>query len=252
MGATSDHRRPGFPTGHSLHATPHDATVGLFLHYETVEEIKAYYGVLAIYALGGAETEAGDEATVRRVKAVVRRFPDEIEHPPYNLPSYRVGGIAQAFLSTLGLLDDHADMLRQYAAEMMTATRDEKGILAMPGRPDLIWIDVAKASAPFLMYAGTALDVPYMDEAATQAVLMHDEFLDPENGLLHQCKGCVSARSGTSASTASPSGASTPTSPRRAAVRAPCARARARLRDHRAPTSAYVRRCGMNRTGSPP
>ncbi|MEV0849625.1 glycoside hydrolase family 88 protein [Streptomyces sp. NPDC049954] len=179
-------------TDHAPHATPHDVAVGLFLHYEAIEEIKAYYGVLAIYALGRAAAEAGDEAGVRRAESVVRQFPDEITHPPYNFPSYRIGGIAHAYLSTLGLLDDRSELLRQYADEMMTATRDEKGILAMPGCPGLIWIDVAMASAPFLMYAGIALDEPrYVDEAINQAVLMYDEFLDPGNGLLHQCKGFV-------------------------------------------------------------
>ncbi|MFJ9884769.1 glycoside hydrolase family 88 protein [Streptomyces sp. NPDC091287] len=177
---------------HSAQAAPHEVAVGLFRHYDATDEVKAYYGVLAVYALARAATEAGDDATVHHAETVVRRFPDEIPHPPYNFPSYRIGGIAHAFLSARGHLRDRADLLRHYADEMMTATRDEKGILAMPGRPDLIWIDVAMASAPFLMYAGQALNEPrYIEEAITQAVLMYDEFLDPDNGLLHQCKGFV-------------------------------------------------------------
>ncbi|MEU2247758.1 glycoside hydrolase family 88 protein [Streptomyces sp. NPDC019224] len=171
---------------------PHDVAVGLFRHYDATDEVKAYYGVLAIYALSRAAIEAGDDALVRHAETVVRRFPDEITHPPYNFPSYRIGGIAHAFLSARGHVKDRSELLRHYADEMMTATRDEKGILAMPGCPDLIWIDVAMASAPFLMYAGHALDEPrYIDEAISQAVLMYDEFLDPGNGLLHQCKGFV-------------------------------------------------------------
>ncbi|MEU3581477.1 hypothetical protein AB0H24_34515 [Streptomyces globisporus] len=60
------------------------------------------------------------------------------------------------------------------------------GILAVPGCPDLIRTDVATASAPFLTYAGHALNEPrYIDDAVSRAVLVYDEFLDPDNVLLH-------------------------------------------------------------------
>ncbi|MFD6416272.1 glycoside hydrolase family 88 protein [Streptomyces sp. NPDC060194] len=166
--------------------------VGLFRHYDATDEVKAYYGVLAVYALARAASEAGDDTALDHAERVVRRFPDGVAHPPYNFPSYRIGGIAHAFLSARGRLADRAELLRHHAEEMMTATRDAKGILAMPGRPDLVWIDVAMAAAPFLMYAGLALEEPrYVDEAVSQAVLMYDEFLDPATGLLHQCRGFV-------------------------------------------------------------
>ncbi|RUP65962.1 hypothetical protein SSPNP10_22245 [Streptomyces sp. NP10] len=43
----------------------------------------------------------------------------------------------------------------------------------MPGCADLIGTDVAMASAPFLTFAGHALNEPrYIDEAVSQAVLV--------------------------------------------------------------------------------
>lgn len=189
MAGTSE---PGARATGSAQVAPGAIAQGLFDHYDDTAEIEAYYGVLAIYALARAASDAGDTSTLARIDAMVRRFPDEIDHPHYNFPSYRIGGIAQAFLSAQGRLGDRSELLREYADEMMTATRDETGILAMPGAPNLIWIDVAMAATPFLLYAGVALDEPrYVDEAITQAVLMYDEFVDPANGLLRQCKGFI-------------------------------------------------------------
>lgn len=52
-----------------------------------------------------------------------------------------------------------------------------------------IWIDVAMAVTPYLLFAGLEFNEKrYIDEAANQAFLMSEEFLDAENGLLHQCK----------------------------------------------------------------
>ncbi|WP_369745417.1 glycoside hydrolase family 88 protein [Paenarthrobacter sp. AMU7] len=172
--------------------TPHQIAVGLYNHYNDIEEIKAYYGVLAIYGLARAAVAATDEALLDRVEEIVRRFPDEVSHPHYNFPSYSIGGIAQAFLSSIGRTPDRAVLLRDFAEELMTAPRNAEGIIKLPGTDDSIWIDAAMASSPFLLYAGLALDEPrYVDEAITQSVKMYDAFLNKDNGLLHQCRSFV-------------------------------------------------------------
>ncbi|MGC5170086.1 glycoside hydrolase family 88 protein [Microbacterium sp. DT81.1] len=172
---------------------PAALSVGLFDHYQQLDEVKAYFGVLAIYALARLGDEQGDEHLLDRVESMLRRFPDEIEHPRYNFPSYRIGGIAQSFMISRGRMTDRRELLREYAEEMMSAPRDAKGILTLIDVPgDLIWIDVAMAATPFLLFAGQALgERRYIDEAVDQAVLMHDELLDAGTGLLHQCKNFV-------------------------------------------------------------
>lgn len=173
--------------------TPFEVAVRLYDHYESITEVKHYYGVLAVYALARTAEAAGDEELWRRVEAILRRFPEEIEHPRYNFPSYRIGGIAQAFAVAAGRMNDRRELVRTYAEELMTAPRDAAGILTMINQPgDKIWIDVAMAATPYLIFAGLALDEErYVAEAVHQAVAMHDAFLDPENGLLHQCRNFV-------------------------------------------------------------
>jgi len=166
--------------------------LALFDRYQR-NEMKDYYGVMSIYALARMADDRNDESILNQVEAMLRRFPDEIDHPAYNFPSYRIGGIAQSFVMSQGRMIDRRALLREYAEEMMGAPRDEAGILTLINDSgNLIWIDAAMAATPFLLFAGQALgERRYVKEAVNQAVLMYDEFLDSQNGLLHQCKNFI-------------------------------------------------------------
>ncbi|GAA5039157.1 unsaturated rhamnogalacturonyl hydrolase [Thermocatellispora tengchongensis] len=173
---------------------PLDVAYGLYDHYASLAEVKHYYGLLAIYALARAAQAGEDEASTRRCEAILSRFPDEITHPVYNFPNYTIGGIPQAFLVAEGRMPHRIGVVREYAEEMLTAPRDPAGIMKHPCDRDAekIWIDTAMAVSPYLLYAGLALrDERYLAEAVCQAVRLHDELLDPEYGLLHQCRGFV-------------------------------------------------------------
>ncbi|WP_135552876.1 glycoside hydrolase family 88 protein [Paenibacillus cymbidii] len=163
----------------------------LYEHYEHIDEVKHYYGLLAIFALLQTAEEKQDSALLEKGKAILSRFPERIEHPRYNFPSYTIGGIAKAYALMKGWMPEAATQVREYAEEMLTAPRDRSGIMCYPYEPEkeLIWIDVATAVTPYLLYAGLALrEQRYIDEAARQTFLMYEEFLDKSNGLLHQCK----------------------------------------------------------------
>lgn len=174
-------------------ASVKDLVVGLYDHYDGIAEIKAYYGVLAIYALARFGTDTADEPIQLRVERILERFPDQIEHPHYNFPSYRIGGLAQSYMLAQGRMQHRRDLLAEYADEMMSAPRDAHGIMTLINQPgDKIWVDVVMAATPFLLYAGQTFNrKDYIDEAISQSVLMYDEFLDPATGLLHQCKNFV-------------------------------------------------------------
>lgn len=166
----------------------------LYDHYESVEEVKHYYGLLAIYGLVLTAEEKRDKEMMERCRKILSRFPNKVEHPEYNFPSYRIGGIGKAYAFMKGFMPEFEAQVREYAEEMMTAARDSKGIMSNPYHveKELIWIDVAMAVIPYLLFAGLALkEERYIDEAATQAFLMYEEFLNKENGLLHQCKNFV-------------------------------------------------------------
>jgi unsaturated rhamnogalacturonyl hydrolase len=168
----------------------------LFEHYEQIAEIKHYYGLLAIYGLCMTGRFSGRAETVKRAIQILSSFPDRVAHPHYNFPSYRIGGIPRAYMLYTGDMANDAtrDLVMQYATEMMTAPRDDQGILCLPGHPShsLIWIDVAMAATPFLLFSGLALKKPSMvEEAVLQATRMYQVFLDPKTGLLFQSRGFI-------------------------------------------------------------
>lgn len=179
MAATSEH--------------PLTTAVGLYDHYSGIREVTAYYGVLGIYALARTAEAADSEEIWSTVEHALRRFPDQVEHPRYNFASYRIGGIAQSFAFWQGRMGDRRDLVVEYAEELMTAPRDPYGVLTKINEPhDKTWIDVAMAATPYLLHAGLALDrQDWIAEAIHQSVAMYDDFLDPDNGLLHQCRGFV-------------------------------------------------------------
>lgn len=173
---------------------PLDIAIKLYDHYESIEEVKNYYGVLAIYALVRTAEVMGNHELFERCRNILDKFPDEIDHPFYNFPSYTIGGIAKAYMLYLGKMPEKKTQVIEYAEEMMHAPRDRKGIMSMPQCPEMekIWIDVATAVTPYLLYTGLATgEQKYIDEAAKQTFLMYEELLDRENGLLHQCKNFI-------------------------------------------------------------
>lgn len=175
-------------------APPLDVSRRLFAHYRSIAEVKHYYGLLAIYGFCLAAEASGDAAMTREVREILAAFPDGHEHPHYNFPSYRIGGIPRAYELFRGRMTDDATRgaVAEYADEMMAAPRDARGILCHPQAgpaAGLIWIDVAMAATPFLLFAGLGLDrSALVDEAARQTFLMYEELTDLRTGLLHQCK----------------------------------------------------------------
>ncbi len=176
---------------------PLDLAVALYDHYESTAEVWHYYGLLAIYGLCRTAELAGDDALLARCRQTLARFPNRVPtHGAYNIQSYRIGGIPRAYMLYRGHMTD--DMTRRYvdhyAEEAMLAPRDRLGIMSKPYQPtaELIWIDVAMAVTPYLLFAGLALDRrEWVDEAVRQAVLHYDELLNRDNGLLHQCRNFI-------------------------------------------------------------
>ena len=165
----------------------------IYKHYKTIyPEVSHYHGIVANYGLVNlAEIAGPDSEEAKLLKEVLATFPDHVKHGRYNFPSYAICGNAKARSLWNGLWTD-AEQVRTYADEIMySAQRDADGIIGMPaGKPaQRVWIDVATAVTPFLLFSGLAMNEPkYLDEAARQTLMMYDLFLDPANGLLHQSR----------------------------------------------------------------
>ncbi len=176
---------------------PLELSVRVFDHYASIADVKHYYGLLAVYALcRTAEMINDGGALLERCRKLLAAFPDGHSHANYNFPSYRIGGIPRAYMLMRGHMTDDTTRryVEHYAQEMMLAARDRKGLMSNPYCPPLerVWIDVAMAVTPFLLFAGLASKrQDWIDEAANQALLHYEEFLNPDNGLLHQSRGFV-------------------------------------------------------------
>ena len=162
-------------------------------HYKEVQnpQLRNYFGVVACYGLVNlAEIAGEDSEEMKMMKEVLATFPDGVQHPRYNFPSYRICGNARARAVYRGFMDDK-ELIREYAEEMMTAKRNAMGIMSHPISGDYkVWIDVATAVTPFLVFAGNILgEQKYLDEAVKQSIMMYDLFYDSNNGLLHQAQG---------------------------------------------------------------
>lgn len=169
-----------------------DIAFALYKHYGEVEEIQHYYGLVALYGLVQASFEKGDETQLEQCRRILDRYPDKIVHPYYNFPCYRVGGNASAWACMKGIHDRSREKLEIFAERTMAGPKESRGILCMPGgeKEGKIWIDVATAVTPFMLFTGlTCGREEYIDFAAEQCFRMYEALLDSGCGLLHQCRG---------------------------------------------------------------
>lgn len=169
-----------------------DAALNLYTHYAQTEEITHYYGLLAQYGLLQAADEKKDPILLERCKKLLSRYPDQVKQENYNFACYRIGGNAAAWADMKGIYTDHRKALEQYGEQMLSAEKDKAGILCLPGggKDGLIWIDVAAAVTPFMLFSGLTLNrEDFLDFGASQTLDMYEAFKDPANGLLHQSRG---------------------------------------------------------------
>ena len=164
----------------------------LYRHYEKTQEVKAYYGLLAMWALCETAVEAGDDALLDKCRSYLALYPDNFKHPQYNFQNYRVGGPAKSWLVYKGLFDEERENLRKYAELTLKTPVDKDGVICHPNHPTQTWIDIAFCVPHFMVCAGRALgEQKYIDFAADQCFKMYERFLDPACGLLHQSRGFI-------------------------------------------------------------
>lgn len=110
---------------------------------------------------------------------------------PCNFPNYQCGGMASAWLLYKGVFPEAANEVERHAHLLMNeAPRGELGIFCHPRPPHgKIFIDVAFAVTPFLLFAGLHFNrAEWVDEAIDQTCNMYRLLRNSENGLLHQAR----------------------------------------------------------------
>jgi unsaturated rhamnogalacturonyl hydrolase len=166
--------------------------VTAFQKHAALHPLAHYTGILSLHAYARLALISGNPAVLddsrRHLLPLVR---GEVKFQA-NFSNYYCGGNGAAFLFWQGKLPEAEVVLRQAAEDtLQNARRDENGIFCMPrAEGPKIWIDVAFAVTPFLLFAGLAFqEDAYIEEAFQQTCKMVEIFRDPENELLHQARG---------------------------------------------------------------
>ncbi len=169
-----------------------------FFRHRALHPLNHYTGILSLQAFARLAWMSDDQALMDQIRDELLPFIREAYDKASfhaNFANYYCGGNATAFLYWQGKLPEAMETVRDYAESLVSqAPRDEQGIFSHPRFPgeDRIWIDVAFAVTPFLLFAGLAFEEDvYVEEAFQQIWKMVDVFRDTNNGLLHQCKNFV-------------------------------------------------------------
>lgn len=152
-------------------------------------ELGHYTGILLLHSMA-RHALSGGHPSLDELKGLLRPFVAGEADFACNFPNYRCGGNATAYLLHEGHLPEASEIARRYAEEIMNdAPRAPDGILCKINDPAAhkVWIDVAFAVSPFLLYTGLALeDERYVEEGVQQTAKMVNLLRDPANGLLNQ------------------------------------------------------------------
>lgn len=163
-------------------------------HVALHPELTHYTGIVSLHGISRLAVIAGEARLQEKALAALAPFVAGERVFPCNFPNYCCGGIGTAYLLERGLLPNAADAVRKYSDAILNdAPRDPDGILSHPAFPgeDRIWIDVAFAVTPFLLFSGLALgEDRYIEEGYQQTAKMVAVFRNQENGLLHQSRNC--------------------------------------------------------------
>ncbi len=150
----------------------------------------SYRGIVTLHGMARLASETGDTQLLEEARTELMPYVRGERKFKSNFPNYFCGGNATAWLFYKGHLPEAKEAVRRYAEQIMNeAPRDPNGILCHPAKPEeyIIWIDVAFAVTPFLLFAGLALENDdYIEEAYQQTAKMVRTFYIPETGLLIQ------------------------------------------------------------------
>ncbi|EIQ02183.1 putative unsaturated glucuronyl hydrolase [Opitutaceae bacterium TAV1] len=176
---------------------PADIAERAFHRHVELHSLAHYTGILSLHGLARLAFAVSEPAERARLLALATThltpFLEGAHVFDCNFPNYLCGGNASAFLWWQGCLPQAETSLFESHAEqiMQTAPRDPHGLLCHPIDPHLgrIFIDIAFAITPFLLFCGRALDRDDLIREAWRQTRGYVERLrDPANGLLHQAR----------------------------------------------------------------
>lgn len=183
------------PSVASLGGDPAEVAIRAFDKHVELHPLGHYTGIVTLHGLArlglALKASGGDDAVLRKAQAHFGPFLRGEENFKCNFPNYRAGGNGAAFLWWQGALPEADEAtFAPYIDELLhQAPRDRNGVYCHPGDPaaEKIWIDLAFAVSPFLLFCGLKLNrADCLDEAWAQTRKLVEALRDPANGLVNQ------------------------------------------------------------------
>lgn len=156
-------------------------------------DLELYTGSLLMQSLSELSTVQADDKLLKQTLELFARYKSKQIKGRGTLISYEAGGNGAAYLLYLNKSETLREQVAEYAEKMVkNQKRSTDNLMTAPWLPDSldpVFIDVAFAVTPYLLYSGLALNKPdYIDYAVYQTTGLFRVLADP-NGLLHQGRG---------------------------------------------------------------
>jgi rhamnogalacturonyl hydrolase YesR len=157
-------------------------------------DLGLYPGSLLLQAMSELAVVSGEPALQTRVIAEYGKFATKETKGRGSFISYEVGGSGAAYLRYRGLGDALAKQVAEGASRMVAQQkRSSEGLLVptwAPPEKDQVFIDIAFAVTPYLLYAGLAEGrSDYVDLAVFETMELIRILRDPRSGLVRQGRG---------------------------------------------------------------
>jgi rhamnogalacturonyl hydrolase YesR len=157
-------------------------------------DLGLYPGTLLVQGMSELALVGPDKEMLARTVARYRKFAAKEIKGRGSFMSYEVGGSGAAYLRFKGVADELATQVADGAARMVAQQkRSSEGLLVpvwSPPEKDQVFIDIAFAVTPYLLYAGLAEKrSDYVDLAVFETLELFRILRDARTGLVRQGRG---------------------------------------------------------------
>lgn len=157
-------------------------------------DLGLYPGTLLLQGMSELASHRADDALLKRTVALYKKFTTQEIKGRGSFISYEVGGSGAAFLRQRGLTSELDGQVAEAAKRMVEKqARSGEGLLVpswVVAEKDQIFIDIAFAVTPYLLYAGLAeKNATYIDLAIFETLELFRILRDSKTGLLRQGRG---------------------------------------------------------------
>lgn len=158
-------------------------------------DIRGYEGSLLLQGIGELSLATSDDSLGAFAIDILERFGTGEIKGGGSFYSYEAGGNAAALLNLEGHHSLREQVVRAARKMMESQPRSSEGLI-IPGwvdrEKDQVFIDMAFAVTPFLLYAGLVEDDgELIDQAVFETLELFSVLKDNRTNLLHQCRGFV-------------------------------------------------------------